>query len=105
MEEVPVGAVWVRLWSAADPGYGYVGEGIPELAIALHPNYRRQGIGTALLKQLLEAAQSVYLAVSLNVRGDNPVVRLYERLGFVKVEGSDRTNRVGGTSFNMVRYF
>ncbi|MEO1210726.1 MAG: GNAT family N-acetyltransferase [Cyanobacteria bacterium J06638_20] len=101
----PAGAVWMRKWSAETQGYGFVREDIPELAIALVPDYRSQGIGTALLTRLLEAAQVKYPAVSLSVRDRNPAVRLYERLGFVKVAGSDRPNRVGGMSFKMVRYF
>lgn len=101
----PAGAVWMRQWSAENQGYGFVRENIPELAIAIHPNYRGQGIGTALLMQLLETAQNQYPAVSLSVRDRNPAVRLYKRLGFTKVEGSDRPNRVGGTSFKMARYF
>ncbi|WP_439342309.1 GNAT family N-acetyltransferase [Vacuolonema iberomarrocanum] len=105
VEAEPAGAVWMRQWSAENQGYGFVREDIPELAIALVPDYRGQGIGTALLTQLLETAQVQHPAVSLSVRDRNPAVRLYKRLGFAKVEGSDRPNRVGGMSFKMVRYF
>lgn len=98
-----IGAAWLRLWLEDDKGFGYVSNEIPELAMAVLPDFRGQGIGTQLLTQVLEGAKRCFPAVSLNVRGDNGVVRLYERAGFVKVPGSEMINRAGGVSFNMVR--
>ena len=80
-------------------------DAIPELAIAVSASYQNQGIGTALLKQTLEIASAQFPSICLNVRSDNAALRLYERVGFVKVHGSDQVNRVGGTSFNMLRTF
>jgi hypothetical protein len=37
-----------------------------------------------------------------SVRSDNPVVRLYQRSGFIKVTDSEVINLAGGISFNMV---
>jgi GNAT superfamily N-acetyltransferase len=51
----PTGAVWVRLLMNTNKGYGYVGDDIPELAIAVLPKYRGQGIGTQLLTCLIES--------------------------------------------------
>jgi ribosomal protein S18 acetylase RimI-like enzyme len=82
----PVGAVWSRLLSADDQGFAYIDDETPELGIALRPGYRGQGIGTALLNHLLEAAKSLYPAISLSVSPNNPAIRLYERLGFVTVD-------------------
>lgn len=76
------GAVWIRLFSGAQPGYGYVDDVTPELSIALVPEYRGQGIGHTLLIHLLEFAQTHYPAVSLSVSPENPAVRLYQSLGF-----------------------
>ena len=73
--------------------------------MAVIPEHRGQVICTKLLMQVLESAQSAYPAVSLNVRANNPVVSLYQRAGFVKVEGSEVVNRTGGVSFNMVCRF
>jgi ribosomal protein S18 acetylase RimI-like enzyme len=97
-----IGAAWLRLWAGEDKGFGYVSDEIPELAIAVLPDFRGQGIGTRLLMQVLEVAKGRFPAVSLNVRGNNCAVRLYERAGFIKVPGSEITNRTGGVSFNMV---
>lgn len=97
-----IGAVWLRLWLGEDKGFGYISAEIPELALAVLPDYRGQGIGTHLLMQVLNMAKENFPAVSLSVRSDNPVVRLYERAGFVKVTGSEVVNPAGGVSFNMV---
>lgn len=92
----PVGAAWLRLFSGADPGYGYVAEDIPEFSVAILPEYRGQGLGSLLLETLLKEAAGSYRSVSLSVSRDNPVTRLYARLGFVTCAESD-------SSLTMVR--
>jgi ribosomal protein S18 acetylase RimI-like enzyme len=82
----PMGAVWCRLSPEDDKGFAYIDEETPELGIALRPEYRGQGIGTALLKRLLEEAKNLYPAISLSVSPNNPALRLYERLGFEIVD-------------------
>ncbi len=101
----PLGAAWVRLWSGEDKGFGSVGDDIPELAIAVIPSYRGQGIGTRLLQTVLAMVKDRYPAVSLSVRSDNPAIALYTRLGFVPVEGTAIPNRVGSLSFTMLHRF
>jgi ribosomal protein S18 acetylase RimI-like enzyme len=78
----PVGAAWMLLFSSETAGYGYVDAKTPELSIAVLPEYRNQGIGTAMLIRLLKEAASSYPAVSLSVSPSNPAIRLYQRLGF-----------------------
>ena len=98
----PIGAAWLRIWQGPDQGFGYVDETVPELAIAVLPEHRDQGIGTQLLQQLLSAAQPIFPAVSLSVRADNPAWALYQRLGFTPIAGSEQQNRTGGQSVTMV---
>ena len=100
--DLPIGAAWLRLWSKDDRGYGYIADDIPELAIALLPDYRGQGIGTALLTSVLHEASKRYPAVSLSIRADNPALRLYQRFSFRPVAGTEVINRTGGRSFSMV---
>jgi ribosomal protein S18 acetylase RimI-like enzyme len=85
----PVGAAWLRLLTGENKGYGYVDDLTPELSIAVVPERRGEGIGTLLLKSLLEGVRGRYGAVSLSVSRENPALRLYERQGFevIKREG------------------
>jgi ribosomal protein S18 acetylase RimI-like enzyme len=83
----PVGAAWYRLFSSQQPGYGFVDERTPELAIAVVPNARGKGVGGALLEALLERALADgHPALSLSVdRLNDGAIKLYERYGFQKV--------------------
>ena len=81
----PIGAIWLRLFNANNAGYGYVADDIPELGIAVLPEYRGQGVGTQLLDDLLTLARSRYAAVSLSVDPHNRAKGLYERFGFKSV--------------------
>ena len=45
-----VGAVWVRNMD----DYGHVEDGVPSFAISLYKEYRGLGIGTMLMKRMLE---------------------------------------------------
>ena len=54
--------------------------------IALMPEFRRSGIGGAILKNLLQEAAQQEKTVTLHVERFNPAPRLYERLGFHVVE-------------------
>ncbi|MBE9121394.1 GNAT family N-acetyltransferase [Tychonema sp. LEGE 07199] len=97
----PIGAAWLRLFTGDDKGFGWVNDTIPELAIALLPEYTNQGIGTQLLDRLLSAAKASYRSVSLSVRSSNLALSLYERSGFKVIEGNETINRTGGTSLIM----
>jgi ribosomal protein S18 acetylase RimI-like enzyme len=103
MNHTPIGAAWLRLFSKEDRGFGYIDDRTPELAIAVLPADRGKGIGTKLLTQIIEVAGDLYPAISLSVRANNPVISLYQRVGFFKVDGSEIINRTGETSsFNMI---
>jgi GNAT superfamily N-acetyltransferase len=51
--------------------------------MGLLPEHRGHGIGTALLRNVIERAESLGLPVVLHVESFNPARRLYERFGFV----------------------
>lgn len=83
----PVGAAWYRLFGGERPGYGFVDERTPELAIAVVPSARGKGIGSQLLDTLLARAREAgYPSISLSVDRNNAgAIELYERHGFTRV--------------------
>jgi ribosomal protein S18 acetylase RimI-like enzyme len=97
----PIGAAWLRLLTGDERGFGWIDDTIPELAIAVLPEYTNQGVGTQLLAHLLPAAKAFYPSISLSVRSSNPALNLYERSGFKVIEGSETINRTAGTSLTM----
>ena len=80
-----VGAAWVRRLIGENRGYGYVDDATPELTIAIRPEWRGQGLGSFMLRELLDDLRERYPGVSLSVSPKNPAVELYERLGFSRV--------------------
>ena len=83
----PVGAAWYRLFRREQPGYGFVDEETPELAIAVVPSKRGHGIGDELLQELIAKAKAAgYERLSLSVEPGNPARKLYERHGFDVVD-------------------
>jgi [ribosomal protein S18]-alanine N-acetyltransferase len=98
-EGFPVGAAWYRLFRRDHPGYGFVDEETPELAVAVVPNRRGRGIGDALINALCERARAEsYGALSLSVeKGNEPLLAFYERHGF------ERLHEDGGNGVTMRR--
>jgi len=86
-ERRSIGAAWWRLFTHDDPGYGYVDDQTPELAVAVLPGHRNHGVGTRLLTQLLQEARTQYQCVSLSVSAAHPARRLSQRLGFQEIGG------------------
>jgi ribosomal protein S18 acetylase RimI-like enzyme len=72
----PAGRLYVARWP----------EELRVIDIALLPEFRRRGAGTALLRGLLEEARSRGLPVRIHVERLNPALALYERLGFRLLE-------------------
>ena len=86
LDREPVGAAWYRLFTAEQPGYGFVDEKTPELGIAVVPLHRRKGIGHTLLRALMvQAREDGYQALSLSVAVHNRSRMMYERAGFEQV--------------------
>ncbi len=84
---VPVGAAWLRCFDESKPGYGFVGNAIPEVAIALRPAMVGRGLSQVLVRGLLaEARRLGYPGVSLAVDDHNPrAAKAYVKAGFDRV--------------------
>ena len=85
-EDKIIGAVWVRIMN----DYGHVSDDMPSLAISLLPEYRNNGIGTALMKEMLRSLRDLgYKGVSLSVQKQNYACSMYRKLGFKTIEEKD----------------
>ena len=73
-----LGAAWLRQPTETS-------NASPELALAVKPEHRRHGIGSALLTQLVRANPD-QSSISISFVAGKPVLRLYERFGFKVVE-------------------
>lgn len=54
--------------------------------ISLLPKFRRKGIGSSILKDLIDISDRFQVDLTIHVEMFNPAMALYERLGFI-VEG------------------
>lgn len=72
----PVGRLYVDRWKRE----------IRIMDIALLPQARGRGIGSALLSELIEESERSGKALSIHVELENPARSLYDRLGFEEVE-------------------
>ncbi len=74
-----VGAVWGRIMN----DYGHIDDTTPSLAISLYKDYRGFGIGTELMKSMLDLLKKKgYEKVSLAVQKANYAVKMYRNVGF-----------------------
>jgi len=72
----------------ADAGRLYLHRRADEIRImdiCLLPEYRRRGIGTQLLKGILQEGETASRIVTIHVEAFNPAMGLYQRLGFAMV--------------------
>jgi GNAT superfamily N-acetyltransferase len=69
----PVGRLYLARWTAEHR----------IVDIALVPEHRGGGLGTALLTDLIDEAAGAGKAVTIHVEKFNPAMSLYRRLGFV----------------------
>ncbi len=81
-----IGAVWVRIMN----DYGHIDNKTPSLAISLYNEYRHLGIGTALMKAILQLLKEKgYKQISLSVQKENYAVNMYRKIGFKIVSETD----------------
>lgn len=74
-----VGAVWTRIMN----DYGHIDDLTPSLAISLYKGYRRQGIGTRLMLEMIKLLKDIgYKNISLSVQKLNYAYKMYLNVGF-----------------------
>jgi ribosomal protein S18 acetylase RimI-like enzyme len=85
VDSIPAGAAWFRFYTDDNCIRGYINETIPAIAIAVHKNYRRQGIGEKMIEWLIDHASKHNIQeLSLMVSKDNHAIRLYRKCGFLE---------------------
>ena len=63
--------------------YGNIDDETPSLAIGIYKEYRKLGIGTEMMKKMINILkEKKYEKVSLSVQKNNYAVKLYKKLGF-----------------------
>lgn len=78
-----VGMVWTRILSGEIKGFGSLGSDTPEFAVSVVKEYRGQGIGTQLMKEMLALLKCEgYTKTSLAVQKNNYAANMYKALGF-----------------------
>ena len=86
VKETIVGAVWVRIMN----DYGHIDGETPSLAISLYEEYRHLGLGTALMKEMLQFLKNKgYKQTSLSVQKANYAVNIYRKVGFEVVKENE----------------
>lgn len=103
---------WARLRVARGPGrvvlgyvlFWHVADEVHLLNVAVDPAWRRQGVGRALVEDVLAYARAHDASkVLLEVRASNDAaIRLYERLGFVRFNVRRRYYADGEDGVEMV---
>lgn len=74
-----VGAIWSRIVN----DYGHIADDVPSIAISLYKEYRNKGIGTELLRQMMDLLKADgYKSVSLSVQKANYAMKMYQKAGF-----------------------
>lgn len=93
----PVGAAWIRAFSNETAQRGFLSENIPELAIAVDPQFRGKGLGRKLLVALIARTRRAGITgISLHVNRRNArALRLYRSMGFVE----QRSDEAGPVMF------
>lgn len=81
-----IGAVWTRIMN----DYGHIDDKTPSFAISLYREYRGRGIGTRLMREMLDLLKEKgYKRASLAVQKANYAVRMYKKVGFETVDENE----------------
>lgn len=81
------GACWVRIMN----DYGHIDDETPSFAVSVLEEFRGKGIGTELMRKMLEFLKSKgYKRASLAVQKANYAVEMYKKVGFEIVDENEQ---------------
>lgn len=78
-----VGAAWVRRLNSDHGSNGYIDDNTPQLIMAVLPEFRGHGIGSAMIEQLCIEVAALYHQITLSIVEGARAINFYERHGFV----------------------
>ncbi len=92
LENKLVGAIWTRIYTETEHGFGYFDPKTPELSMSVLKDYQKKGIGTKLLKTMIDKLiQCEYEQVSLSVDKLNYAINMYKKFGFVSLYSDENS--------------
>lgn len=95
-----IGAAWNRILYKPIRGYGNLDARTPELAIALFPEFRNQGIGSQLLQTMIRHWLAAGIKkISLSVHPQNRAISLYQKNGFAIIQKNQNDFLMEWTGF------
>ena len=89
-----VGAIWTRKLNKEHNSNGFMDENTPVLNIAVKPEFRKQGIGSAMIEQFLLEAGELYEQISISVLDNPNTIKFFQKHGFEKVENTDKKSHI-----------
>jgi len=90
------GALWLRLLTKDDNPNAYVNDTTAILTIGVKPEFRGEGIGAEMLKQLFLEAGTLFEQISISLLNHEKTVNYFKRFGFKEVKNSKGRSPVDG---------
>ncbi len=90
------GGAWIRLLKEDDKANAFIDEKTPILTIAVMPEFRGMGIGSAMLEQLFLEAGALFEKMSVSVLNNEKTVKYFKKHGFVEVKNSFSNSLING---------
>lgn len=83
------GAIWSRRLNASHKSKAYINEQTPVLSIYVFPEFRAQGIGSAMMQQFLLEAGEVCEQLSIEVKYNKQTIDFFSKFDFVETQECD----------------
>ena len=90
VENKIAGAIWSRQLKVEDGAKAFIDEKTPVVSFTVLPEFRKQGIGKAMMQQFLLEAATLYDSLTISLSSQKKKREFYEQFGFEMYE-KDKT--------------